>query len=349
MINAHKYLFFYFYDSVKCFYQTYSFYFANLISDLNDNFSLFFPQSISSLMSGLILGNRQKISQENYHYFKVTGILHLIVASGSNISLLFLITSSLLSFFQVVKKYCLFINLWVIWTYTNYLSFNPPILRAAVMASYFIGSKFWQRQYRPLWCLALSLLSLLLVSPDLLTDLSFQLSLSSTLGIIFFQNPSRSVLTNFIYYFSSGATRNFLHQDKVKSIFSLFIDSFLTTVSAQIVSLPIIMINFQEYYFVSILANTLLLGFVPILNILGIAGFTGVNIIKRLFYPGFLALFFATCSVTQIFLWLVSFLAQFEGKYVPDLGVKFWLGWWAVLVGWLIISYFFPKRAEKCF
>jgi len=298
-------------------------------------------------MSGLILGNKQKIAPEDYQYFKVTGILHLVVASGSNISLLFLITSVLLSFFKATQKFAFVISLLVIWTYTNYLLFSPPILRAAVMASYFIGSKVFQRQYRPLWCLAMSLLSLLVISPELLTNLSFQLSLSSTLGIIFFRSPSRSALTNFIYYFSTDGVRNLLHQDKLKSFLSLFIDSFLTTVSAQIVSLPIIMINFQQYYYISIVANTLLLGFVPILNFFGILGLSGLGIIKKMFFPGFLVLFFATCSATQVFLWAVEFLAQFENKFEPDFGVEVWLSWWAFLVGILIISYFFQKKDKN--
>lgn len=101
---------------------------------------------------------------------------------------------------------------------------------------------------------------MLMLSPDLIFDVGFQLSFMATLGLIY---PSP------LFYsrnkFGLLIEKSFIGGDVV------------TTIVAQIVTLPILVINFGSYSPVSILVNGLVLWTVPILMFLGaLAGFVGI-------------------------------------------------------------------------
>ncbi len=195
----------------------------------------------ANLLLGIVLGVRGSFSQSFLQSLRNAGVMHVIAASGMNVTLTGGLLLGLLGKF-FTRKISLAISVCGIVFYAVLAGFQPSIIRAAIMISFVFTSQIFGRQYTSLYGLFFTVLLMLFVSPELLFDIGFLLSVFSTLGILF-----------------------------IKPLFpktSWFEDA-STTISAQIATLPILLSGFGQYGLLSILVNALVLWTVPILMILG--------------------------------------------------------------------------------
>ncbi len=218
------------------------------------------PPREAGLLAGIVLGVEDGINEEFKDELKRTGMLHVVVASGSNIVLVAGIIFSLIA--GIVKKSAaIFFTVIGIFFYAFLTGFDPPIVRASIMASFAFVALLLGRQKVAMFSLFFSAFLMLMVSPKLISDIGFQLSFSASFGIILFQNA-------------------------IKMAFSLIPniakEDFSTTLSAQIGALPILLIAFGEVNLLSIFINVVLLWTVPIIMVLGLVG-AGLGLISPLF------------------------------------------------------------------
>lgn len=215
-------------------------------------FNASLPPTSSSLLSGIIFGVRGDMPQDFFESLKKTGTLHVIAASGMNVSLVGSFLASFLILF-VRRQIALFITIVGIFFYALLAGFEPSIVRAAIMGSIAFAAQIMGRQNLSLFSLFIAGFIMLMVSPQSLYDIGFQLSFLATLGLItvkpiFDSALSRINLPNFL---------GFLHE------------SFSTSLAAQIGTLPVLVANFGTFSLISILANTLILWTVPPVMIIG--------------------------------------------------------------------------------
>lgn len=315
-----------------------------LISDLLDQL---LPRDSHFLLMGFIFGQQENITAELRHIFKVTGIMHLVVASGSNVNMIISSSQSVLSRFCLPRRFLYLVIIWLVWTYCVLLSFNPPIFRASLMASFFIVSSLISRQYQPSWFLLLSFFLMILINSTYLTNLSFQLSVVSSLGIIIGVSLTRFSQFYFLNLLDTGIISKFNRNRPFDFVITLFREGLLTTFWAQLFSLPIILINFHQFSFISIFANSVLLILVPVINFVGII-LIGSLFVKNLFpFLSILTAFFFIL-LTKFFYFLVILLASW-GKMME--GVIFtrelFLIWWLGLVLMVLVFYSLENRNKK--
>lgn len=234
------------------------------------------PPREYGLLSGIVIGVEDGIDSEFKDELKRSGMLHVVVASGSNVVLIGGIIFLLISGY-VKKKFALIFTVLGIFLYALLAGFDPPIVRASIMASFAFGALLLGRQKIALFSLFLSGWVMLMVDPKLIFNVSFQLSFSASLGIILFQRILVSL---------SKLIPTFLRED------------FATTLAAQIGALPFLLVVFGEVNLLSIFINVVLLWTVPIIMIFGlIAGMLGLvsevlaSPVLYLIYP--LLLFFS--------------------------------------------------------
>jgi competence protein ComEC len=163
--------------------------------------------------------------------------------------------------------------------------FQPSIVRAAIMGILVFTSQILGRQSNAGWGVVVAGFVMLFINPALILDVGFQLSFMATLGLIYI-SP---------LFYRSQRLNKFLDR-------SLVGGDGVTTISAQIVTLPILVTAFGTYSPVSILVNMLTLWTVPIITLLGgISAMLGMifeplgHILRYLMIP-FLAYFEATVN-----------------------------------------------------
>ncbi len=211
-----------------------------------DTFTSLLPASSAGLLLGIVFGVTDSMSKEMVDDFKLVGMLHMVAASGMNVSLLGGFVSSLFAYF-LKRQAALIATIAFILFYTLLAGAQPSIVRAAIMGILVWSAQIIGRQAISVWILALTGYGMLLFDPYLLSDIGFQLSFAATLGLLVLR-PLFEV------------KKSILGEDLV------------TTFIAQLATLPIILANFGMYSPVSLLVNALALWPVPMLMVLGSLG-----------------------------------------------------------------------------
>ncbi|MCC4213520.1 ComEC/Rec2 family competence protein [Leeuwenhoekiella parthenopeia] len=135
----------------------------------------------------LLLGERQDLSTQLRQSYVDAGVIHILAVSGLHVGILMLIVQFLLKPLGNQKKTRLLrmlIVLAVIWLFAILTGLSPSVLRAATMFSFLqIGLVYGQRRagYN---ALIASALILLLINPNLLLDVGFQLSYTAVFFIM---------------------------------------------------------------------------------------------------------------------------------------------------------------------
>lgn len=174
---------------------------ASLTETLHD----ILPARHAGLLTGMLLGDKTEVPDEVRDDFSRSGLYHLLAISGMHIGYLFAIL------LLVVKP--VFLNLRVrrivlfaiLWAYVLITGANPPTVRAALIISLVMLSYELHRTPRRWNLWGGAALLILLVDPQQLFSVGFQLSFAATAGILLamdFLEEKRSALRT-----SSLATR----------------------------------------------------------------------------------------------------------------------------------------------
>src|SRR4030042_1356909 len=91
----------------------------------------YLPEPQASLLNGIIFGINLKTGKIFYDQLKMVGLLHLVVLSGINITLLATIVGSLTRFLS--KKYSLLITILIVILFICFVGPKAPIIRAGFM------------------------------------------------------------------------------------------------------------------------------------------------------------------------------------------------------------------------
>lgn len=143
------------------------------------------------LMQAMLIGDEANLDPDVRQAYAETGIIHIIAISGSHIAFFFVIISVLLGFIRHNRwkwvKYLLALPL--IWAYVIVSGAQPSAIRAAVMFSVFAIGLAYEKQSNSLNQLFATAFVLLLVNPNWLYAIGFQLSIVAVLSLILFYKP----------------------------------------------------------------------------------------------------------------------------------------------------------------
>jgi len=143
-----------------------------------------------SVVSALTLGYRAEIDQETIDYFASTGAMHVLSVSGLHVGLIYFILGFLLSFIKRGKSGLLAFSIIILsflWTYAFITGFSPSVQRATVMFTFVIIGNNLRRQVNIYNSLTASAFLLILLNPDVIFDIGFQLSYLAVFGIVLIQ------------------------------------------------------------------------------------------------------------------------------------------------------------------
>ena len=142
------------------------------------------PEPQSSLARALLLGQRGQITGDLADRFRTTGTSHLLAISGMHVGVLLLLTLGVAG--EVLgrqRQIYLLLPLSAIWVYVAISGLPPSALRAAIMGSVLLAALALGRPRSILPALALAGALMTAWNPQVLTQVSFQLSFAAMAGI----------------------------------------------------------------------------------------------------------------------------------------------------------------------
>lgn len=233
----------------------------NKIYDLRSKIIYFFksnlPEPHASLVAGMVLGSKN-MPTNFWEKLKNTGTAHVVVASGTNVTMVAGFLMGLTTQF-LKRRRAIVITLLGIGIYVILSGFDAPIVRAGIMGAVAFSAQSVGRLISAWKALFYSIALMLLVRPDWLVDLGFILSVLATSGILLFNTKL----------------------DKIFKIVPKIIREGLTTsLSAQVFVAPVIYATFGQFNILSPIINALILWTVSYIMIIG-----GISAVISLIVP----------------------------------------------------------------
>jgi competence protein ComEC len=221
----------------------------------------------AALLSGITFGERAGFSNDFKSKMSLSGTTHLVALSGYNITIVVLAVGCALGYFLSRRK-TFYVTVIVIILFVLMVGAEASVIRAAIMGFLALLAKEVGRIYSIRNAIALTAFAMTIADPRILIyNVGFQLSFLSLLGIVYL-GPALKKLFKFE---SEG--------------FASWRENLVTTAAAQFAVMPLIIRTFGQFSLTAILANALILGFVPLTMFLG---FTLAALSSLYFYLGFL-------------------------------------------------------------
>lgn len=201
---------------------------------LTNTFFRYLPEKEASLLSAMLLGDRSAIGAEETELFAASGLSHIIAVSGLHVNLITLTVTLLFAAFRLNKAAASILTVLCLIVYIPLTGLSPSAVRAGIMSVFYILSKPVLREADSLTSLGAAALCLTFINPLYAFSLSFILSFGASLGIILFAN----MLSAPVCRLFEGKSFN--------SALTWLISSLSLTLSAQIVTFPVLVLYFKQ-------------------------------------------------------------------------------------------------------
>jgi len=260
----------------------------------------------SSLGLGYLLGQRKALPADLVIALQTVGLTHIVVASGYNLTVLVRFARRI---FVKISKYLAALSaMTMIVGFVMITGLSPSMSRAGFVATISLLAWYYGRKFHPITLLALAMAVTLVFNPSYAWgDIGWQLSFAAFGGVMVV----------------SPLAQRYLFGDKKPG----FIGQTLSeTVSAQLVTAPVLIMAFGQISNVAILSNLMVLPLVPLAMLLTfIAGAGG------LILPTFAKI------IGLPALWLLKYMIEIIRRFA-DLP---WAMSTVKIEIWLFLAYYF--------
>ena len=215
------------------------------------------PEPQASFALGLLIGQRSTLPKEILNMLTIVGLVHIVAVSGYNLTILVQAAGRL----KLGSKYQhLALSLALICFFLLMTGFSASIVRAAIVSGLGLWAWFYGRKIRPIVLITLAAAITGLYNPFYVWgDLGWYLSFLAFFGILIIA-PQIS-------------TRVFKKEPKVLG------GVVVETLSAELMTLPLIMFTFSQLSLVALIANAAVVPLVPFAMLFStVAAFAGMYV-----------------------------------------------------------------------
>ncbi len=236
-----------------------------------------FPSDTEGFMRALMMGDKSGISYSVQNQMSITGLAHVFSVSGMHVSLL-------VGFFMMLlnrKRLAAVCGVAAMFVFAAMLGFSPSVTRAVIMNTVLLLAPIVKRENDPATTLSFALLVILLGNPWAIASLSLQLSFLAMAGIFLFASKIHVRIVQ-CFPFREGTLLHSLLRNAAVGV--------ATSLSATILTMPLMAVTFGSVSVIAPLSNLLLL-----------------NLVSFLFTAGFVILLAGVITPLGTMLaWLVS-------------------------------------------
>lgn len=218
------------------------------------------PEPEAGLAAGITVGSKQALGGELLDVFRRVGLIHIVVLSGFNITVMIVFLLQLLRFVPRVPRFVAVGA--IVSLFTILVGADAPVVRAALMGLLGVLALSLRRQYALTRALLVVAVGMVAWNPFiLLDDIAFQLSFVATLGLVYLAPPL------------------IMRMQKLPQWIAEILSA---TIAAQIAVLPLLIYYMGEVSVVAVLVNVLTLPLIPLAMltsfIAGVLGMVSVTI-----------------------------------------------------------------------
>ncbi len=282
-----------------------------------------YEQPYAGLVAGVLVAGKGLLDKESLELFKMTSLSHVVVLSGSNVSLILVCIKMLVDklFFWrkekgvVIKVVQKIIVLIVVWAFVLLTGGGAPIYRAVVSA--YCGLILFQEKTSQVYALFVVIFIMTIISPfQTLHDPSFHLTCAATFGLILCTKP----------------IDEWMRLSRLRFIPSWLREIASATLATQVFVFPYIVYMTASFSSVFLLSNVLVLPVIPIIMLLGFltlcSDLFGVEWLLKL-------VVFVNNLLLHFVFWIVGVLADVPHAYVElSKSESIW-----ILVGYCIVAF----------
>jgi competence protein ComEC len=266
------------------------------------------PEPESSLGIGYLVGQRRSLPVDLTLALQMAGLTHVVVASGYNLTILVRLARRLLA--KISKYLSVMVAVFMIIAFILITGLSPSMMRAGLVATLSLTAWYYGRSFHPIALLSVAVALTIVIDPNYAWgDLGWQLSFLAFAGVMILAPLSSR-------YLFGNKKPGFIGQVLIE------------TVSAQILTAPILIAAFGQISNVAIITNLLVLPLVPLAMLLTfVAGM------------GSLATPSLAVAIAAPATWLLGYMvnvAQFFAG-LPWSITAFKLEWWGVVICYVII------------
>ena len=241
----------------------------------------------AGLLSGLLVGEKNDVSENISKSFSKSNLAHILAISGTHISYIIIGISFILTQIKSPRRITHILTILILIFFMFITNFSPSVMRASIMAIIILSAKLVYRKSDILNSMAISLIIILIDNPLSINDIGLQLSYLATLGIVLLNKSIANFLSKRI-------------NKKVSELISV-------TLSAQILILPIVALNFNAISTIFILSNIIAM---PIVGVIILFGY--VNIFIGFFSIKVASILGVLLNILiEVLVWISEFMASF--------------------------------------
>jgi competence protein ComEC len=235
---------------------------SNLREQFEGAFARVLPEPHAALASGVVFGASPSLPPALKDEFNRTGTAHIIAASGANLTIFTGILSAVLSP-CIGRRRVVFLISPLIMAYTALIGAPVSAVRAAIMAFIYLGSVVSGRPNSGVAALAIAATFMSAANPLVLTDVSFQLSVAATAGLLvlgpLLERAIRETAAGWgLPEFSERLPARIVSQTGI------------ITLSASVATAPLVALHFHRVSLVAVPANLLVAPLVTPIMLLGV-------------------------------------------------------------------------------
>ena len=261
-----------------------------------------------AVLAALTLGYTGELSQEVRDDFAASGAMHILSVSGQHVAILYVAFAFLLSLLDKItrsQKPKLFAIILFLWAYTMITGLSSPTIRSAIMFSFVLAGQMFDRRISIYNSIFASAFLMLAYNPFDLFNVSFQLTYTALLGIVFFQ----PLIYKKLVFKQKWA-------DWVWNMFSV-------SVAAQIGILPLQLLYFQQFSNYFLLTNLIVIPVATFILYFTMA-LLSISAVPLLAQP--------LAFVLKWLVWTLDFSVNFIHEMPASLTQNLHIGWEQVLL-----------------
>lgn len=144
-----------------------------------------YNREANAFLYALLIGNKSYLNRQQKELFRETGTMHLFAVSGLHIGIVYLITSFILR--RIIANNLLLVTctIIVVFGYVLLVGSTPSACRAFIMITLWQSSCFFNKRKNSLSALLWTSALLMINDPEIILELSFQLSFTVVLCLVF--------------------------------------------------------------------------------------------------------------------------------------------------------------------
>lgn len=218
------------------------------------------PANSASLSLGFLVGLRSQIDEDIDDWLRVAGLTHIIAVSGYNLTILANAIKKI--FANISRRISLSLSLGFITFFTLVAERTPSIERAFIISFISLFVWYFGRKIKAYSLLIISAAVTLAINPTyIFGNVSWYLSFAAFWGVL---------------VLAPAIVKRFYKNRQPKILSSIAIE----TLSAQIATLPIIILFFNKVPLYSLIANIFVLPLVPLVMIASFVGVISFGFVK---------------------------------------------------------------------